>query len=135
MIKIEIQGDVILAARPRFSSGGMSFDKKGRPYARSRAYQSKRNVEYREQIQWAARLAMKGAKPITGELSAVVKVYRKYKRTARIFGDLDNHLKALFDGMNQIVFEDDSQICRCVVEKYTDKEKPRAEIEIQRLKN
>ena len=120
MIKIEILGDVIPAARPRFSG--------------KRAYQPKRNVEYREQIQWSARLAMKGAKPITGELSAVVKLYRKYRRATKKYGDVDNHLKALFDGMNQIIFEDDSQICRCVVEKFTDKERPRAEIEIRRLR-
>ena len=64
-------------------------------------------------------------------MSAVVKLYRKYKPSARNFGDVDNHLKALFDGMNQIVFVDDSQITRCVVEKYTDKKQPRAEIEIE----
>ena len=116
MIKIEIGGEPIPAARPRFS---------GR-----RAYQPKRNVEYRQRVQAAAKLAMFNAAPMTGELSAVVKLYRKYKRTARIFGDVDNHLKALFDGLNQIVFLDDSQICRCVVEKFTDKERPRAAIEI-----
>ena len=116
MIKIEIDGEPIPAARPRFSG--------------KRCYQPKRNVEYRQRIQAAARLAMFNASPMTGELSAVVKLYRKYKRTARIFGDVDNHLKALFDGLNQIVFLDDSQICRCVVEKFTDKERPRTEIEI-----
>lgn len=116
MIKILIEGEPIPAARPRFS---------GR-----RAYQPKRNVEYRQIIQTSARQAMKGAEPMTGELSAVVKLYRKYKRAAKIFGDVDNHLKALFDGLNQIAFVDDSQICRCVVEKFTDKERPRTEIEI-----
>lgn len=116
MIRIVIEGDAIPAARPRFS---------GR-----RAYQPARNREYRELIQLSARLAMKGAEPISGEICAVVKVYRKYKRTARIFGDVDNHLKALFDGMQGIVFCDDAQIVRCVVEKFTDKDRPRAEIEI-----
>ena len=113
MIRIEILGDVIPAARPRFS---------GR-----RAYQPKRNVEYREQVAWAARRAMCGAQPMTGEICAAVKVYR------RMFGDLDNFLKAIFDGMNQIVFCDDSQIVRCIVEKYQDRERPRAEIEISQL--
>lgn len=67
---------------------------------------------------------------MTGELEANVKLYRKYKRAARIYGDVDNHLKAIFDGMNSIVFADDSQICRCTVEKFTDKERPRAVIEV-----
>ena len=114
MIKILIEGDPIPAARPRFGNG--------------RTYQPKRNVEYRRRIQVAARSAMDGRKPMTGSLSANVKLYRRYKPTTRIFGDVDNHLKAIFDGLNQIVFEDDRQIVRCVIEKFTDKQNPRAEI-------
>lgn len=117
MIKIVIEGDAIPAARPRYSV--------------RRVYQPKRNAEYRERIQAAARSAMAGqGEPMTGEVSVTVKIYRRYKATARNFGDVDNFLKALFDGMNQIVFVDDRQITRCVVEKHTDKDNPRAEIEI-----
>ena len=116
MIKMLIEGDVIPSARPRFS---------GR-----RCYQPKRNVEYRQKVQAAARSAMKGKPPLEGEICAVVKVYRKFQRTAQKFGDVDNHLKAIFDGLSGIVFCDDAQIVRCVVEKHTDKERPRAEIEI-----
>lgn len=121
MIRIEILGDVIPAARPRYSV--------------RRVYQPKRNVEYRQQIQAAARVAMKGAEPMSGDLCAVVKLYRKYKPAARNFGDVDNHLKAIFDGLNGIVFLDDSQICRCTVEKFTDKENPRAVIEVGALED
>lgn len=117
MIQIRIEGDVIPAARPRF--GG------------KRAYQPRRNVEYRQRVQAAAREAMKGAKPLQGEVVATVRLYRKYKPTARNFGDVDNLLKGVFDGMNQIVFVDDAQITKCVVEKITDKTEPRAEIEIE----
>lgn len=116
MLRIEIEGDPIPAVRPRFSV--------------RRVYQPKRNVEYRQRVQASARVAMKGAEPMSGDLCAVVKLYRKYKPAARNFGDVDNHLKAIFDGLNGIVFLDDSQICWCVVEKYTDKENPRAVIEI-----
>lgn len=116
MIRIVIEGDAIPAARPRFS---------GR-----RVYQPKRNVEYRQLVQAEAQKAMKGLTPLEGELFANVKVYRKYKRSARIFGDCDNHAKAIFDSLNKIVFADDAQICRCVVEKFTDKENPRAVIEV-----
>ena len=117
MIRITIEGDPIPAARPRFS---------GR-----RCYQPKRNQEYRARVQSAAYAAMFGKQLLKGEVTAVVKLYRRYKPSARNYGDVDNHLKALFDGMNQIVFVDDRQITRCVVEKYTDKENPRAEIEIE----
>ena len=74
MIQIRIEGDVIPAARPRF--GG------------KRAYQPKRNVEYRRQVQAAALVAMDGREPLTGEIFASVKLYRKYKPTARNFGSL-----------------------------------------------
>lgn len=121
MIKIEVDGDVIPAARPRFGNG--------------RAYQPKRNVEYRERIREAARAAMGGKPPLDGELSADVKLYRKYKPATIQYGDLDNHLKALFDGCNKVVFLDDKQIVQCTVEKFQDKQNPRAEITIaQRAK-
>lgn len=117
MIKILVQGDAIPAARPRFS---------GR-----RAYQPARNVEYRREVEISARQAMRAKAPLKGALEAVIRLYRKYKVTARLFGDVDNHLKALFDGLQGIIFEDDAQIVRCVVEKFTDKKNPRAEIEIR----
>ena len=117
MIQITVSGDPIPAARPRFN---------GR-----RCYQPRRNMEYRAKIQSAAYAAMFGKQPMTGELSAVLRVYRRFKPTARNFGDVDNHLKAIFDGMNQIVFADDSQIGRCLVEKYKDAKRPRVEIEIR----
>lgn len=113
-MKIIIEGDPIPAARPRFDGG--------------RCYQPARTREYRREIEKSARLAMRGQAPMTGALSAVIKLYRKYKPTSRRFGDVDNHLKAIFDGMNQIVFADDSQIVTCAVEKHSDAQNPRAEI-------
>lgn len=120
MIKIVIKGEPIPAARPRFGNG--------------RTYQPKRNVEYRRRIQDAARAAMDGKQLLTGEICAAVKLYRKYRPTTRLFGDVDNHLKAIFDGLNKIVFADDSQIVRCEVEKHTDKQNPRAEISLTKAR-
>lgn len=119
MIKILVAGDAIPAARPRFS---------GR-----RCYQPQRNMEYRAKVQAAALVAMNGKAPMTGEISAVVKLYRRYKPSARNYGDIDNHLKALFDGMNGLAIEDDKQITRCLVEKFQDKDNPRAEIELHEI--
>lgn len=121
MIQIMIEGDAIPAARPRFS---------GR-----RCYQPKRNQEYRARVQSAAYAAMFGKQPLKGEVSAVVKLYRRYRPTSRNFGDVDNHLKALLDGLNKIVFEDDSQICKCLVEKFKDKANPRTEIELEEIRS
>jgi Holliday junction resolvase RusA-like endonuclease len=47
--------------------------------------------------------------------------YRKFKVTSRRYGDVDNHGKAILDAMNKIVYVDDSQIVKCEVEKFTDK--------------
>ena len=116
MLRITIAGEPIPAARVRFGGG--------------HAYQPKRNSEYRARVQRAARVAMGGSDPMTGAVVADVKLYRKYKPTAHNYGDLDNFLKALFDGLNQIVFVDDRQIVQCVVEKFQDKANPRAEITI-----
>lgn len=113
-MKIIIEGDPIPAARPRFSE--------------HHAYQPKRNRDYRARVQAAAKLAMQGKRPLEGEVSVAVKIYRRFKSASRAFGDIDNFLKALFDAMNQIVFEDDAQICRCLVEKIKDAANPRAEI-------
>ena len=113
---IVIAGDPVPAQRPRFSG--------------KRAYQPRRNVEYRQSVQAAASEAMSGREILRGAISAIVRLYRRYKPTARNYGDVDNHLKAIFDGLNQIVFADDAQIVRCVVEKFTDKKNPRAEVEI-----
>lgn len=113
-IRIVIEGDPIPATRPRFN---------GR-----RCYQPARNALYRREVEAASRLAMKAKPPMTNALVVEVKLYRRYRPTTRRYGDVDNHLKAIFDGMNQIVFVDDSQIVRCVVEKHKDAENPRAEI-------
>ena len=114
-IRIVVPVEPIPAARPRFGGN---------------VYQPKRNREYREVVQQAARSAMGNRPPLQGEVSAVIKLYRRYQPTTRNYGDVDNHLKALFDGMNQIVFADDAQIVSCSVEKFTDRETPRAEIEL-----
>lgn len=114
MIKITIAGDPIPAARPRFGNG--------------RTYQPKRNRDYRKRIESAARAAMKDRPPLSGSVQAKIKLYRRLSPTAKNFGDVDNHLKALFDGLNGITFDDDRQITKCTVEKFKDKLKPRAEI-------
>ena len=113
-IRIMVPSEPVPAARPRF--GGRH------------CYQPKRNREYRAVVQQAARLAMDGAEPLKGEVSAVIKLYRRFKPAARNYGDCDNHLKALLDALNGTAFEDDRQVVRCLVEKFTDKDNPRAEI-------
>lgn len=119
-IKILVPAEPIPLARVRFS---------GR-----HCYQPKRNREYREVVQRAARSAMGGREPMTGEVSATIKLYRRYKPTARNFGDCDNHAKAILDAINSIVFGDDKQVVRLCAEKLQDKQRPRAEILIEQIR-
>lgn len=119
MINFTVEVEPIPQARPRFSKFG--------------AYEPKRNTEYKKAVATVARAAMGGREPMTGELSAVIKLYRKYKRCSRRFGDFDNLAKAVTDACNKIVYDDDAQIVRCTVEKYTDKNFPRVEVEISEL--
>ena len=120
-LKILVPCDPVPLARARFSG--------------SHVYQPRRNREYRAIVQQAARSAMNGRKPMTGEVTATVKLYRRYRPTTRIFGDVDNHLKAIFDGLNGIAIEDDAQIVRCLVEKFKDAKDPRAEITLESVTN
>lgn len=113
-IKITIEVDPIPQSRPRFSGG--------------HAYQPKRNRDYRDEVQRAAVAAMHGHEPLAGEICATLKLFRRFKPTARNFGDVDNHAKAILDGLNGICFVDDAQIVRLTVEKFKDAKKPRAEV-------
>lgn len=115
---ILIDGEPIPAARPRFGGG--------------HAYQPKRNSEYRTRVQRAARAAMGGSAPMTGAITADVKLYRRFNPTSKCYGDIDNFLKAVFDGLNGVAFDDDRQVVSCHVEKATDKNNPRCEIFISK---
>lgn len=113
-VRINVLTDPVPAARPRFN---------GR-----HAYQPARNRDYREVVRAAAVAAMNGRAVMEGAVDVTIKLFRRFKQTSRRFGDVDNFLKAIFDSMNGIVFRDDAQVIRCVVEKYTSKTDPRAEI-------
>ena len=115
-INFKIEADPIPAARPRFGN--------------RRTYQPARNREFRAEVQRAALAAMHGCEPMTGEICASLKLYRRFKPTARNFGDADNHAKAILDGLNGICYRDDAQIVKLTVEKHVDKTSPRAEIEL-----
>lgn len=109
----------IPASRPRFGRG--------------KAYICRRDLEYRQQIKHAAAGVMDGQEPLTESLVVVVNLFRKIKANSRRYGDLDNHLKNIFDSLNGTVFIDDAQIVDCRVSKHTDKTSPRLEVEITTL--
>ena len=97
-------------------------------------YYLSRDIEWRETIRWTCAKAMARREPYECALEVRVKFYRKQSPVSKCYGDVDNLLKGLFDGMNGIVFKDDSQIVKVVSEKCCDKENPRAEVEVMLLR-
>ena len=106
-ISYKVEIDPIPQARPRFGKNG--------------TYQPSRCKQYKALVKSAAQAAMDGREPLTGELNCQIKVFRKFKPTSRRYGDVDNHIKSILDGMNGIVYLDDCQIIRCSIEKGTAK--------------
>ena len=116
MLKIEVQTEPRPQGRVRVVN--------------NHAYYRAVDSEFRDEISWAARSVMKDAEPLKCPLSVSVKIYRRFKPASKRYGDVDNFLKSIFDGLNGIVYEDDAQIVRIVAEKFRDKKNPRAEIVI-----
>jgi Holliday junction resolvase RusA-like endonuclease len=98
-----------ITSRGRFAS--MYMSKEGKSIKKSYKTQSK--------LQWANKL-------ILDDVSVEIKLYFGTKRKC----DIDNFGKLLFDSLTGIVWEDDSQIQKMIVEKHYDKINPRIEIKI-----
>jgi Holliday junction resolvase RusA-like endonuclease len=110
-VTIRVPGPPQGKQRPRFGKGGNVYTPKA-----TRAYEAA--------IGWAARQAFKGlpyAGPVHVRAIANMPVplsWPKWKRASALIGDLphivkpdaDNILKAALDGLNGIVWNDDSQI-------------------------
>jgi Holliday junction resolvase RusA-like endonuclease len=102
---------------------------KGRPRFARRGgfvstYTDKKTLDYEKIISDHARLAMGSSEPLEGPIDAFIYFsmpipvsYSKKRAEACKQGierpmkmDIDNQVKAIFDGMNGIVYKDDSQI-------------------------
>lgn len=115
-ISFEVLAEPVPLARPRV--------------VRGHAYLPKRSRDYREIIQQAARIAMRHFAPMDGELFCRLTFYRKFKPTARNFGDVDNHVKAILDALNGICYKDDAQVAHIIADKRLDKDEPRVAVDI-----
>ena len=99
-------------------------------FALGRTYAPKSIVEYKIMIKSAAMSAMKGNEPLTGELFCRMKFYRRFKSTSKRFGDADNLFKAVSDACNGVCYSDDAQLTAVTIEKHSDRNFPRVEVEI-----
>lgn len=112
-----VPGAPVGKGRPKVSSRGGKF---------ARMYTPEKTVNYEGLVSLAATQAMAGRQPITGPAYVVMTItlpipasWSKKKQAAALCGhvyptkkpDADNVVKALFDGMNGVVWVDDVQAC------------------------
>lgn len=94
--------------------------------ARNRIIVSQESRQYKLAAQLLAK-AM-GMKVRTGPLRVTMFFYRPRKA-----GDLDGRLKVLFDSMNGIAWEDDSQVVEIHAYRRDDKLNPRVEVIVEEI--
>ena len=86
------------------------------------AYEPKRITDYKNAIRTIAAIQMKGREPLTG-LVRVEMTFRKNKRLgSRMYGDIDNLEKAVYDALTGICYADDALVVRSAAEKIDTKD-------------
>jgi len=115
MVNFMVEGTPVPKGRPRFARRGKFVS----------TYSPKTTVDYETKVSEAARLAMGSSNPLQTPVGAYIYItlpipasYSKKRIQACLSGeerptkksDIDNFCKAIFDGMNGIVFLDDSQV-------------------------
>ena len=114
-VMFSVEGTPVPKGRPRFARRGKFVS----------TYSPKTTVDYESKVSYAAKQAMGQAEPLETPLAAYIYItlpipasYSKKRTAACLSGqerptkrsDIDNYCKAIFDGMNGVVFVDDSQV-------------------------
>ncbi|KAF1086163.1 Endodeoxyribonuclease RusA [Sporotomaculum syntrophicum] len=116
MVSFVIPGRPVPKQRPRAGKNG-------------RIYTPKKSRDYEKTVGWAGKQVFKY--PYNGPVSLQVKVYLTDSRSQ---GDLDNYIKSIQDGLNNIAWRDDRQVVRLKAGLYVRPgAKERVEVMIQRL--
>ncbi|MFY8183311.1 MAG: RusA family crossover junction endodeoxyribonuclease [Polynucleobacter sp.] len=115
MVTFMVEGTPVPKGRPRFARRGKFVS----------TYSPKTTVDYESKVSESAKLAMGASEPLETPVGAYIYItlpvpasYSKKRTQACLSGqerptkksDIDNYCKAIFDGMNGIVFVDDSLI-------------------------
>lgn len=110
MIKIEIPIKSVPKGRPRLGKNGC-------------VYTPRKTERFETELFFLAKDAYDGP-PLEGPISANIQIiFKKAKRSKHKYpafqrtGDIDNHLKSIFDAISGYLFRDDSQIVECVASK------------------
>ena len=136
-LTFEIPGDPRGKGRPRFSShNGVS-----------RTYTDDKTAAYENLVTLAAQRAMEGRPPFEGPVAVQVAAYFRipasasknreaamldYSELPLKLPDLDNILKAVLDGLNQVAFADDKQVVWITAHKRYDRT-PRVQVTIENI--
>jgi crossover junction endodeoxyribonuclease RusA len=112
MIEFTIPGAPVPKERPRVGRGG-------------HVYTPQRTREYERAV--AVLAHAHGARPVTGPIRVEIAVFFADSRRR----DLDNAIKAIWDGLNGIAFADDSQVVELVATKGIDRMHPRAVVRVE----
>jgi Holliday junction resolvase RusA-like endonuclease len=80
---------------------------------------------YQEQIAFRAKVAMRSMPPFTGRCRVVLTLFYPDDRS-----DIDGSIKLNLDALQGVVYRNDRQIRRLVVDKDIDKDRPRIEFEV-----
>jgi len=115
MVTFMVEGTPVPKGRPRFARRGKFVS----------TYSPKTTVDYETKVSESAKLAMGASEPLETPVGAYIYItlpvpasYSKKRIEACLSGqekptkksDIDNYCKAIFDGMNGIVFVDDSLV-------------------------
>jgi len=115
MVTFMVEGTPVPKGRPRFARRGKFVS----------TYSPKTTVDYESKVSESATLAMGASEPLETPVGAYIYItlpvpasYSKKRTQACLSGqerptkksDIDNYCKAIFDGMNGIVFLDDSLV-------------------------
>ena len=115
MVTFMVEGTPVPKGRPRFARRGKFVS----------TYSPKTTVDYETKVSEAAKIAMGVSEPLETPVAAYIYItlpipasYSKKRTQACLSSqerptkksDIDNYCKAVFDGMNGIVFADDSQV-------------------------
>jgi Holliday junction resolvase RusA-like endonuclease len=115
IVNFMVEGTPVPKGRPRFARRGKFVS----------TYSPKTTVDYETKVSQAAKIAMGSSEPLQTPVGAYIYItlpipasYSKKRIQACLSGeerptkksDIDNFCKAIFDGMNGIVFLDDSQV-------------------------
>ena len=92
-MKFWVAGQPIPKARPRISNG--------------HAYTPQRTKDWEETVAWTAKAVMGAQKPLEGPLKVTL-----FFHGARKNSDADNLAKSVLDGLQGIIFKNDSQVTR-----------------------